>query len=491
MASIRASESFFKLMLNTNYFVWWLIYGIGYALIALIIGGIYDKFFTTDMKDLRYTNALNQVTLILGFIYTIWITCYLKGYSSLPAKYSELISSIENYAFHFFSSMQIASEKHKEMKSSSSSSEEIKDIVKLMNSTRDVCFYLVSKGYQLFSTEEQDRLLNLSQTVQRITRERRDWEVADIIHEFIGLLILQINILKTKFKMLDSSSKVQLLDSIKKITDIVRDLESSSRVVEPGIFMQVIHTSLIVFFLLWIPYVLVANYGLAASIFIYTITMLMLTSLMFTRTWLKDPFDRTRPVSYMDFYDWRAKSYARITHYFQNSIRSFQNQKLIDENFAIENVWKQLNNISILYVNNRDVKSLITFYQQQFPKDIRGASDDDDIFLTNINENSQDSDMLTSFIFQQPTISEGNGTPITQHSTKLPYDHISTNASSSYQLTNRQSLNNLSQYSKDKTFRDFLGDNNNLTTTTALMQNIAAQMVGTEAVNQLQSDYNY
>lgn len=357
--SSKSSSAFVQIWLGTTLFQTLALYLLLYLAIGVIMVSVYGKLFP-GMRDPVYTRAFEGVGLILGFIFTIWNMSYLKGYSDGPKKLDTLMTNIENYARTYFDLLKpahtICSLKTKlktgapiiallpltsdKRRSSAEETSEQTDtstylakqhVLENMQETLNVCIAMISKSYHLFSTEERDFVENLDmQTGAIYSHSNMDkFDIFTILH---SRLISLSRYLQTEEVGYFRSNDLTMLNSdYKAIRTAFSEVEASMYVTEPPIFNKIIFSILFVYFVLWVPYVLWVILGPVATIIVYPVMMMFLTVLVIVREWLGDPFNNSRQIRYMDFYEWRYKRYARIAHAFAETLHLFRIQNFIDE----------------------------------------------------------------------------------------------------------------------------------------------------------------
>jgi hypothetical protein len=329
----NTAKSIVHLLLNTNLFALIFFYWLLFVIVAVVLVTVFETFMP-GLRDVLYTRALDQASLILGLIFSMWFTSYARGYSAQPAKFSELLQALENFAHGFFTiagtyyicTMDSPAAEHRNssdgrVKALSSAaakvaSSENQNYIQTLNVTRDACLALVSTGYRLFSSEELDAIEGLDRQVQETLHEYNNGAShvcsMHIFFELDRILVQQIKILSLQFGLFETGDVNALMQDLRTVRTISREIESLVRVRESPLFNKIMFTSLAVYFLLWVPYQQWVLLGPVPTVFMYPVVMLLLTAPVIAYEWQGNAFERNRSVIYMNFYEWRQRSYARI-----------------------------------------------------------------------------------------------------------------------------------------------------------------------------------
>lgn len=335
LPSFRTFESIVRLLLNTNLFALILFYLLAFIGIAVVMVTLFETFMS-GLRDVSYTRALDQATLILGFIFSMWITSYARGYSAQVAKFSELVQSIENMAFDLFniSNAYGQTQCHDDVVHSNNNNNnnngndtddaehmngnKTTEFCKIMRTLHDLCLALVSTSYRLFADDEPDRVDDLEGTVDELLRKYQYGNNHQLaLHVFAaagGLFMSKLKLLELSHKFITTGDKNMLVNDWQVIRKSVNEIEASVRVCESPLFNKIMFGSLAVYFILWVPYVQWVLLGAVPTIFMYPVVMLLLTMPVIAFEWQGNAFSRSRPIQYMNLYRWRYRAYARITH---------------------------------------------------------------------------------------------------------------------------------------------------------------------------------
>lgn len=409
LPSASTAEAFIQILLSTNLFPVLFAYALFFMSIAVVMLVAFETFFTDSMKSSTLARAFDPVTLILGFIYSIWITLYLKGYSNYPQKYYNCITSVQNYHGRFFtmfvpyakcpptrvvvaaarnnrrdaiddkyardhskynggddSSSNSSRHSHGNNKNNMKMDDEtIEEIQQSLLKTRDAGLAIISYGYRLFSKEESDQLEGLDEEVEQIIKDERD-DVLSIMDELQLYLVQHLKYLEL-IGYFNTGDINMLENDLNSIRSVYRDMGSSQKVIEPPIFMKIIFAIIMIYFILWLPYLQWLSFGVTATILVFPVVMLILTVLVIVREWLGDAFDRNRPISYMNFYEWRQSAYEKIVKHHLRAALCIANSNNNNNDSSNNNLsqlpFKKL--VTVQTVNVRGAPSKITLTPSQ------------------------------------------------------------------------------------------------------------------------------
>lgn len=334
LPSSNSSESFVKILLGTNLLVVYVGYFFLFMLWTFLLVVIFEKFLPDTVNDPRFARVLDPVTLIIGFIYSIWLTSYIRGYSSSAEKYSSIILATQEYALRFFTFFSVIAKKNRE-----EIKEHEQEVMDRLTMTRDLAIILISNSYKMFSPEEPDKVGGFRPNVLKVVQESKGDATRLVSACEISMYSLLIE--ESMEPRVSMASVHTLHQELCKIQTIRQEIVSSSRIVEPGIFQQIIFMSLMFYLFLWLPYSQWVSFGALATVFIYPTIVLILTIFVITREWLGNPFDKHRQINFMDFSEWRYSAYEKILEDFLKQIEflrksSIFSAELLDkeENFA-------------------------------------------------------------------------------------------------------------------------------------------------------------
>lgn len=393
LPTTNTAEAIVHLLLNTNLFALIFFYWLLFFINAVVLVAAFETFMP-GLRDVLYTRALDQASFILGLIFSIWFGSYAHGYTARPAKFSELLQAIENFAHGFFtiagtycicvqSSTSPAATSVNEIDTINRSTApkglsvvvaaaaatklfvnpENHAYIQALNMTRDATLALVSTGYKLFSYEEPDTIDGLDPQVQDILQKYNNGSShLGSMHTFFELdriLVQQIKILSLQFRLFETGDVNALMQDLRTVRTISREIESMIRVRESPLFNKIMFTSLGVFFLLWVPYQQWVVIGALPTLFMYPILMLLLTGAVIAYEWQGSPFERNRPVIYMNFYEWRQRSYARI-------ISSYMSAAQCLSAATYTNMTDSIKQLRVRFGNNDVAAYIYTFYSNEY-----------------------------------------------------------------------------------------------------------------------------
>lgn len=268
--------------------------------------------FLPDGVDLKWLRAMDGVTLIVGFVYYIWIKDAMDGYTAASSMYRDLLNKITTFTEHYAAI-------HRNYTAMNT----IKDV-------RDASVALIYKGYRLFDSGVDDddeveddtrtdaRSMSLT-SVDIINIASRKKGDERSIYFVMRDLIMAINARVSEGEesgAISGSARAVLSDNLNRLTLMVESIDTAANVPSPSIFKTHILFTLFVYFGLWLPFYFWGSIGTEGTLFIYPLTMFILTGIPLYRTWLGDPFDQTRPIHLIDYDIWKEEFKDRIDRSF-------------------------------------------------------------------------------------------------------------------------------------------------------------------------------
>lgn len=266
--------------------------------------------FVPGGVDPKWLRAMDGVTLIVGFVYYIWIKDAMDGYTSAPTLYRNMLNRIATFC-----------DKYAALHG------KFKDLGTIRE-VRDACIAIIFIGYKLFDPgQDEDDEDSLMQTKREmnITSEDVIWTATrgkDDNRSTHFILRDLIMVIASKVKKAaddeairsgDVESLTHVLDDILKM---VEEIDTGTNIPSPGIFKTHILFTLFIYFGVWLPFYFWGTIGVEGTLFVYPLTMFILTGIPLYRTWLGDPFDQSRPIHLIEYADWKDEFRDRINHTF-------------------------------------------------------------------------------------------------------------------------------------------------------------------------------
>lgn len=299
-----------------------------FFLFFFVIGGIWTIIENAGLltNTLPYSNALDDITIIIGFVFNLWITSAFNGYMDAPTGYRILLNNIRSFShilFDLLYARKTGNKKNKKNTKSESNNalslkpvnmrhyEIVREICKQDELLRSLVFY----SGKLFGQETYNRnetifsydYLNEYELLNHTNFRTIDSRMTEIISE------IRRSLKRLEFDGLLTSSEVKyLFIQIQPIIDSLNRIDVSNSIRSPSLFMNHIKLILAVFFIIYLPYKLVIRAGLVTLI-VYPIVMILLTGIVIIRKYLKNPFDPQRPwvlnsfETWCDFYETEIK----------------------------------------------------------------------------------------------------------------------------------------------------------------------------------------
>ena len=315
--SADSLEVFTRMISSTSIVFQYLIYWVIYMGWSLTLSGIFEVFFKETLHDSAYARSTPVFTFIIGLLSAAWFSKYRYGYTSLPSRYQEILVAITNFSSTYFTSIEM----HLRRFTPSANLKGAKDgeVVDAMMIARDACLAYSAYSYQLFSASETDDLVNLDQSVEELVISRANGSPFQLLQRLNMVLSAQAERLQ-EAGVISNVQLTRLTAQLSEIARLCNDIERMSHIVEPPLFDKLMVGLMFIYLMLWMPFQQWSVYGLTALAIFYPVEMLLLTSLMIGRGFIREAFDPARPVSYMNFGEWRSLAYGRTMDYYRAAL---------------------------------------------------------------------------------------------------------------------------------------------------------------------------
>lgn len=282
-----------------------------YLAIAAAFSFSLDSFLPAGV-DLKWLRAMDGITLIVGFVYYIWIRDAMDGWAVAPTAYRDMLNKIVTF-----------SEKYAALHRSYKDTSVIIEV-------RDACVAMIYLCYRLFDPgdpeeDEYDEPLqydinkmNLnSDAVRQIVsmKDNDERSIAFVMRDLITMINSRIKA-ASEAKTIKNAEINLLMQELHRILVIIESIDTNGAVPSPTIFKSHILFTLFVYFGLWLPFYFWGSIGTSGNLLLYPLTMFILTGIPLYRTWMGDPFDHSRPIHIIDYDEWKASFQHRIDHVF-------------------------------------------------------------------------------------------------------------------------------------------------------------------------------
>lgn len=290
-----------------------------YVGIQVIAVYTFDHFMPEGV-DPKWLRAMDGIQLIIGFIYYIWIKEAMDGYTASPALYRKIINIILSFAEKFVSLHAHCTDKEIDGK--------------VFQPVRECCIALIVYAYQMFDPydpdDSEDSNPAAKEVAARTAEVRNVIEAKDeadlrstqwIIRDLNMLLqtLIQADFIRAKENQEGIICETNLQDLgeiINTLSSTIDEIDISAAVPGPTLFTSHIQFTLFFYFVVWFPFFLWGTLGTVGSLVLYPLTMLILTGIPVYRAWMGDPFDHDRPISLIEYDEWKDDFRDRINSIF-------------------------------------------------------------------------------------------------------------------------------------------------------------------------------
>jgi hypothetical protein len=284
--------------------------------------GFWILLFYLDLLDggENYIHALDDVSLILIFVFYMWVNDSLGGYTTRPELYRRLLNKIPVLCGTLMCLLATSPDPRSKISQSMDQTEEI---------LRGIIFY----SYKIFHKKDRSKFVFSANPII----ESRCHNMAP--RAVVSMLITELHIKNTlmeKKGLIKSGDMYMMSEEIRHVSRVMEDVDVGEHVFMPVVFKNHTRFILAIYFILWIPFKMVLTIGWVSAL-VYPLLMDMLTGITIIRYWLGDPFDKNRPWKLMDYRAWRDEFMLRISEDVANIKDRFIN-------YAVDNYENNDNN---------------------------------------------------------------------------------------------------------------------------------------------------
>jgi len=303
--------------LATNLWIWWIGSLFAFFLIGLIWASLFEYYFAGWNTQLIAV-AGASLSLIVGSVYSTFLSSMTRNYLSGPTSYARLLVAIchAGDAIAGYYSVRDGDE----------------DFSKSMIDLKSVLQHLGFYSYRLFSETNADRLgekesrptlpislLSTESIASVIDSTPTIYAVSNIPPELMQInndaiknnaweLIYSIRIFYYAriARMRNELSDLELIERSMKplnsVWQILEEIEVSGQIHEPKIFQLHIQALFMLYFFVWIPVSTWAAIGWIGTIIIYPFIAMAFLGIAIYNAWIGDPFHSNRPALIFDLY---------------------------------------------------------------------------------------------------------------------------------------------------------------------------------------------
>jgi hypothetical protein len=306
-ASIYQTDSGFFMYIKSGLAFWFFLFTVIYF-IVIVPWCIVAALGLLDGAE-AYVHVLDDIVFILGFVFYIWLSDSLHGYTNSPEqlrrllrKISSLSASIQCYITVSIEDIQSGLIDTPDDGSAENRSIKMDRIQRLQIARRNLqnTFVKLAKYSINLFTQDAIPVKDLFKVTQR--------QHSKTIPAQKGVDILLTSTLLDMKRLIDrkciKTADVNMINSdIGFIRKVIEDVDVANTVCNPPILKNHIRFILAAYFLVWMPFRMAFTSGWVALV-VYPILMDIMTGIVIIRYWLKNPFDKSRPISYMDYDKW-------------------------------------------------------------------------------------------------------------------------------------------------------------------------------------------
>ena len=297
----------FATLFGTDVLGYIILTSVIFTVLGLVLTVLFDTFIPANMRNVKYTTALDPLNYILSVIFLLTWKAAFEGYTAVPIMYRKLCFRTETLSDKFFTLHTNVA----------------KDRPHLLM-IKDALAGMIVYGYKMFSVND---------TV-RIGQEPKDWAngyvfrshgmqvirqkyqgntsaSTSMIRDMISIIIQCIKIAE-KETHLSNGDVVMITTEITSIYSIMEEIDVAMNISEPPIFNTHNLFTLFIYFVVWQPFVMWITLDFWVTVIAYPIIMFLLTGVLVYRSWMGDPFDPERPLQLMNYHKWIKQYLERI-----------------------------------------------------------------------------------------------------------------------------------------------------------------------------------
>jgi hypothetical protein len=331
-SSVYQTDGGFFMYIKSGLAFWFFIFTVIYF-IVIVPWCIANALGLLDGAE-GYLHVLEDIIYILSFVFYIWLNGGLHGYTTAPEqlrrllrKISTLSTSIQCYITVSIEDIQNGLDDTPDdgtEDNRTSKQQRIKMLQDARKNLQKTFVKLAQYSMNIFTQNPipmkalfPQRDIDTRSTVKGYSSTIPALKGVDTL---LTSVILDMKRL-TDRKCIKTGDVNMIKDDIGFIRRVIEDVDVANAVRDPPVLKNHIRFILAAYFLVWTPFRMAVTSGWAALV-VYPILMDMLSGIVIIHYWLKNPFDESRPISYMDYDKWIKDCIDDIKHPICLSINS-------------------------------------------------------------------------------------------------------------------------------------------------------------------------
>lgn len=278
--------SFLHTMLQTGLAMFLFVYAVVYLVVGGCIVFFMEHFVPHLAEDPSFPNSLADLSILVGFVYFIWINNNMQGYEQPVQNYFLFLQNIRGAAINL----------------ASTGNEEVRELLK----------YLVVLGDNVFRPgEPQITETSADLVLPEHCTARVDTMGPDGIKRYLMAHQCVIEALVSQKKTLMVSLAQNRLEAA---GNAIEGREIGMQIAPPLVMNTHVIVFVLVWFGAWLPATMWARFGPWHSLWFYPLAMVVLTAPAIYRSWLGSPWSRERP--------WRESEHMRWPEQFIGDVQA-------------------------------------------------------------------------------------------------------------------------------------------------------------------------
>jgi len=291
--------------------------------IVLCLGVVlfFEAIIPPALRDMKYTQALEPLSLIISFIYlAAWREAF-EGYSQGPAMYRTMCFRVTTLSDRFFS-FHIKK----------------KDELEYTKVMLESLIGLVIFSYRIFAAADpktEKRYKNrenpankymdyyfASHNMQHLIDKHDGMASIDMLRDIMRLCTHCIKHAEEQQNISNGDTQV-VNREMDLIYNTIEQIDRAVNVYDPPILHTHNVATMLIYFIVWQPFVMWLSLGVWPTVIIYPIVMFLLVGVIIYRMWLSDAFDPGRPMKMHNYGAWIRDSVDRITSNYESEKEAF------------------------------------------------------------------------------------------------------------------------------------------------------------------------